>query len=237
MSGGPFDSDSEFRAAEYVLGTLPSDERAAMAAELARDPVAEARVRDWERRLAPLSLAVPDENPPPRLWSAIQQALPGPSAIAHPANDNRIAALAAKVRRWRMTATGTGLIAAGLALFVAVGPRPSEPDARGRYVAVVTSGGDLPALIVSVDTASGTAQVRPVAAKAPDGNSLQLWYVGADKTPKPIGLVGPGASRIALPAGTNGSEGLIAVSVEPKGGSPTGQPTGQVVYTGRLIRD
>ncbi|GLS44928.1 anti-sigma factor [Methylobacterium brachythecii] len=237
MSGGPFHSDSEFRAAEFVLGTLPVDERAAMAAELGRDPVAMARVRDWERRLAPLSLAVPDENPPPRLWSAIQQALPGPSALTHPANDNRIAGLAAQVRRWRTAAAGTGLIAAGLALFLALGPRPSEPDARGRYVAVVTSGGDLPALIVSVDTASGTAQVRPVAAKAPDGRSLELWYIGADKSPKTLGLIGSGATRISLPPGTGAGDGLIAVSVEPQGGSPTGQPTGQVVYTGKLIRD
>lgn len=236
MSAGPFDTDRDFRAAEYVIGTLPADERAAVEAEIRTDPVTEAYVRDWERRLAPLSLAVPEENPPPRLWGAIVRALPGPSAIRRPANDNRIAALSGQVRRWRLASAGAGLIAAGLALFVAVGPRVPAPDSAGRYVAVVTSAGDLPALIVSVDTSTGTAQVRPVAAKAPDGRSLELWFIGADKTPKTLGLVGTGASRIALPAGA-GSDGLIAVSVEPQGGSPTGQPTGQVVYTGKLIRD
>ncbi len=234
MSAGPFDSDRDFRAAEYVLGTLPADERAAVEAERLRDPITEASVRDWERRFAPLSLAVPDENPPPRLWGAIVRALPGPSALVLPANDNRVAALTGQVRRWRMASIGAGLIAAGLALFVAVGPR--VPTSDGRYVAVLTSGGDLPALIVRVDTRTGTAQVRPVSAQAPDGRSLELWYIGADKTPRTLGVLGSAASRVALPAGA-GSDGLIAVSVEPQGGSPSGQPTGQVVYTGKLIRD
>lgn len=235
MSAGPIESDRDLRAAEYVLGTLPADERAALEAERRSDPVIEAIVRDWERRLAPLSLVVPEENPHPRAWAAIARALPS-AGDATAANDNRIvAALAGQVRRWRIVSAGAGLIAAGLALFVAVGPRAPSPE--GRYVAVVTSAGDLPALIVSVDTGSGTAQVRPVAAKAPDGRSLELWYIGQDKTPKTLGLVGSGASRIALPAGASGTEGVIAVSVEPQGGSPTGQPTGQVVYSGKLIRD
>jgi anti-sigma-K factor RskA len=30
---------------------------------------------------------------------------------------------------------------------------------------------------------------------------------------------------------------VLAVSVEPPGGSPTGQPTGPVVYTGKLLAD
>ena len=38
-------------------------------------------------------------------------------------------------------------------------------------------------------------------------------------------------TRIAAgPAG-----GLLAVSVEPPGGSPSGAPTGPIVYTGELV--
>ena len=31
------------------------------------------------------------------------------------------------------------------------------------------------------------------------------------------------------------SGGMIAVSVEPPGGSPSGAPTGPIVYTGELV--
>jgi anti-sigma-K factor RskA len=45
------------------------------------------------------------------------------------------------------------------------------------------------------------------------------------------------AARIVLAAGEAGRlEGAtIAVTVEPKGGSPTGNPTGPVVYSGKLV--
>ncbi|WP_412758559.1 anti-sigma factor domain-containing protein [Methylobacterium radiotolerans] len=138
-----------------------------------------------------------------------------------------------QVRRWRIMAAGAGLVAAGFALFVAVGLRPQREG--GRYLAVVQGGGALPALIVRVDTRTGTAEVRPVGAEEPAGRNLQLWYVGA-AGPKPLGLVGTASSRVTLPPGAS-PDGTIAVSVEPPGGSPTGQPTGPVIYTGRLIAE
>ena len=239
--GGDAPDPREMRAAEYVLGTLPYAERVAVARD--PDPATAAALRAWERRLAPLGLAMPEVAPPPRVWAEIARALPGvgsgapPGPAARPANDNRIDGLTRQVRRWRLATAGAGLVAAGLALFVAVGPRPAERG-DGRYVAVVTSGGALPALILNVDTRAGTAQVRPVKADAPAGRSLQLWFIGTGAAPKPLGLVGEGASRVALPAGAGANgEGTFAVSVEPSGGSPTGQPTGPVVYTGTLIRD
>lgn len=272
MSGGaggtPDPAGRDLRAAEYVLGTLDADERAAFERERAADPAAEAAVRAWERRLAPLARAVPEAEPGGGVWQGIAGRIartgaatnaadsapahaeappagvpgPGPDSAA---NDNRLRDLRRQLRLWRFTAAGTGLVAAGLALLVLTGgPRPGsgQPEAKGegedRYVAVVTSAGDLPALIVSVDTAAGTARVRPVAAQAPSGRSLELWYVGPGAAPKPLGLLGDEATRLRLPpeAGRSGA-GLIAVSVEPPGGSPTGQPTGQVIYTGKLIRE
>ncbi len=229
--GPPADDPRDLAAAEYVLGTLPREERAAFARSLANDQGARIAVADWERRLAPLSNTVSEQEPPPGLWKRIAACLPG-----QPANDNRLITLQRQVRRWRVAAGGAGAAAAGLALFLATG-WPREADRATRYLAVVTSGGAQPALIVSVDTRAGTAQVRPVQTETPDGRSLELWYVGTDKTPKTLGLVGSGASRVALPQGARTGEGVFAVSVEPKGGSPSGQPTGPVIYTGRLIQD
>jgi anti-sigma-K factor RskA len=242
MSGEPDDRD--LRAAEYVLGTLSASERAAMELERTVDPNTDAAVRGWERRLAPLAGIVPPAAPGSRVWAAIEAALRG-RAVAPapaPANDNRVAELARAVRRWRWTAAGAGALAAGLALFIFLGEvaglRPGAPQSR--YLAVVNRGGEAPALLISIDVAAGTAQVRPVGAEAPAGKSLELWYVGAGQAPKSLGVIGTEAKRLPLPAASDPaglSEGLFAVSVEPPGGSPTGAATGPVVYTGKLIRE
>lgn len=221
----------DLAAAEYVLGTMPAEEREDFARSLAADAGARAAVLAWERRLAPLGRTIPEQEPPKGLWERIASALPG-----RPANDNRTVALQRQVRRWRLAAGGAGALAAGLALFLATG-WPREAERATRYLAVVTSSGAQPALIVSVDTRAGTAQVRPVQTETPDGRSLELWYVGTDKTPRTLGLLGTGANRVALPEGARTGEGVFAVSVEPKGGSPSGQPTGPVIYSGRLIQD
>lgn len=233
---GRLPEEHELRAAEYVLGTLPAAERAALDAERLVHPAMDTAIRAWERRLSPLSLAAAEVEPPPRVWKAIFDRLP--TARPEPANDNRVVFLKRQVQRWRGAALAAGLLAAGLALFVVVGPRGTEGPESGRYVAVVTSGGELPALIVNVDTKSGTAQVRPVQTQVPSGHSLELWYVGSGPAPTSLGLVGAGVTRVSLPMeAARGGDGLFAVSVEPPGGSPTGQPTGQILYKGKLIRD
>lgn len=228
-TGEPDADDPDLRAAEYVLGTLDARERAVIEGEAARDPVVQARIRAWEQRLNPLAETVGAQTPPPRVRAAVLRALPNPGyADAREIDDLRV-----RLRRWRIAAGGAGLLAAGLALFLAVGP--SRAPSGGRYLAVVQGGGTLPALIVQVDMRTGLAQVRPVGAEAPADRSLELWYVGA-QGPRPLGLVGAGTSQVRLPAGT-APDGVIAVSVEPPGGSPTGQPTGPVVYTGKLIAE
>lgn len=231
---GPEESGRDLRAAEYVLGTLSDVERAAFELERTVDPATAGAALAWELRLAPLSLAAPAESPSPDLWTRIARALP--PRVPTAANDDLAIGLRRQVRLWRTASAGAGLLAAGLALFVAVGLRRPEDVPGTRYLAVVQGGGALPAMVVRIDTAAGTAEVRPVGAEAPAGKSLELWYVGAGAAPKALGLVGTAATRVALPAGA-GADGVIAVSVEPPGGSPSGAPTGPVVYTGTLLRD
>lgn len=234
MSGD--ESERDLAAAEYVLGTLGPEERAAFAASLPGDPAARAAVGAWELRLGPLALGAPERTPGPLVWQGIARALAENRTAS--ANDNRVAALSRQLGRWRMAAGGAGLVAAGLALALVAAIRPPATPAPVRYMAVVTSRGEAPALLVSVDTVSGIAQVRPVGARTPAGRSLELWYVGTGAAPKALGVLGAEAARLSLPPGTaQTGEGLFAVSVEPPGGSPTGQPTGPVIYTGTLIRE
>jgi anti-sigma-K factor RskA len=114
-------------------------------------------------------------------------------------------------------------------------------DGRDQYVAVVNRGGDLPALIVRVDTGEGVVRVRPLAAETPSGRSLELWYIGVDRQARSLGTLDDPNRAITLPAVAQQAgpvEGAtLAVTVEPPGGSPTGTATGPIVYSGRLIRE
>jgi anti-sigma-K factor RskA len=231
-------ADPQGAAGEYVLGTLSSEERAAFEQALVDDPGLRAAVKAWEARLEPLTNEMSSVEPDPRTWDAIRARLAErPNAAMRTIADPRIVNLERGLRRWRLAAAGATALAASLALYVAV----SAPwrAAGPQYVAVVNRGGEVPALVVRVDTGAGIVQVRSLAAETPPDRSLELWYIGAGATPHSLGVIADPSARFAVPAALrNGSDGgSLAVSVEPKGGSPSGAPTGPVVYSGRLIRE
>ena len=80
-----YDDDKDALAAEYVLGTLSSDERDQAEAMLAIDPGFEAAVRQWERRLGELNVMVEAVEPRPEVWGKIKLALGHEGAGAEPA--------------------------------------------------------------------------------------------------------------------------------------------------------
>jgi anti-sigma-K factor RskA len=232
--------EEEIEAAEYVLGTLPADERARFAARLERDPELREAVRRWEARLSALDESATPEAPPAELWRRIDAATvarPSAATTAFSADSN-VVQLRRKVAAWRGATIVAGALAAGLAAIVAIDrlALPPEP-AGGRYVAVVDTGGHEPALIAEVDTNTGLITVKSVAAQTPAGRSLELWHVPEGQAPRSLGVLQAGAEaqtiREAMAVGP--VNGILAVSIEPEGGSPTGAPTGEVIYTGRLI--
>jgi anti-sigma-K factor RskA len=72
------------------------------------------------------------------------------------------------------------------------------------------------------------------------GRSLELWALPRGGAPRSLGLVSSAErSNIKLAAVADRSLGdvpALAVSLEPPGGSPTGQPTGPVLYTGPCVK-
>ncbi len=79
----------EFAAAEYVLGTLPADDRARVANQLSTNPELRAAVAGWQRRFAPLDGTAPPETPPETLWRAIENVTSGRvTTSARPDNAN-----------------------------------------------------------------------------------------------------------------------------------------------------
>ena len=226
--------DRDRLAAEYALGTLDAGERDAARRLRADDPAFDRLVTDWENRLAPLADGLPPATPPADLWPRIVAGI-GVAPAAGRADN--VVVLRRSVRSWRMATFATGAIAAALALFVVDREVLRAPSPAGAYFAAVNRGGDMPALIVRVDLANHSVTVRPVEAEIPPDRSLQLWYVAAGKPPMSMGLVGKDRDRMPMPSDMEMKNGMFAVSVEPMGGSPTGAPTGPIVYKGMLVAE
>ncbi len=219
-AGGVDDGGPEMLAAEYVLGTLDGAELAAAEARRGGDAGFAAEVRFWERELYPLTLLVAPVAPPEAVWARIEASTATAGVV--PANDNRLG-------WWRASALGAAAVAAGLAVFIAVRP-PMPPP----MVAVLAPAGSTLAVLVVVSGPGGSLLVRPSGAvTVAAGKDLQLWALAAGATkPASLGVLPAGGRTVAgVAAGTQ-----LLVSLEPKGGSPTGLPTGPVVYGGLLQR-
>lgn len=223
--------DLDMRAAEYVLGHQDSAEREAVRREMEVNADLRAAVARWERILLPLAQTAQPIAPSPDLLARIKAGLP-----LRLESDAVVLALRRSVRRWRAAAVVSAALAASVLVFAGVRLLGDAGKPSGIYVAAVNRGGDAPALIVRVDLASGRVFVRPVSAEAPEGKSLELWYIAAGAAPRSMGLVGQKSENLALPRGAI-EKAKFAVTVEPQGGSPSGAPTGPIVYAGELVRE
>ncbi len=215
-------------AAEYVLGTLDAAEAADAAARVQSEAGFAEEVRFWERRLYPLTELVPPVAAPEALLPRIEASIGGvraqgtsavPAQAVRPANDNAL-------RFWRAAAIAGFAVAASLAAVLVLRPAPVP------LVAVLSPTGVTQAVLVAVSGPDGRVLVRPSGMlQVAAGRDLQLWSLpeGASK-PASLGVLPVGGT--AVQGATLG--GKLLVSLEPKGGSPTGLPTGPVVYGGTL---
>ncbi len=228
------DEESEGLAAEYALGTLSAEERLIARSRLVADPEFARAVADWERRLAPLADAVPERAPNAALFEAINarselRAAPSDDAGSDTSN---IVELRRKLTRWRAATIGLGALAASLLVVLGL---PIEPGRE--FVAVLQSESAGPGFVATVDTAHHVMTVRRVGAPAPTDYSYELWALGAGR-PKAqsLGVIEASARMPAEKLGPHDlSDTTLAISLEPPGGSPTGQATGPVLFVGKLL--
>ncbi|TMG90773.1 MAG: hypothetical protein E6H73_14575 [Betaproteobacteria bacterium] len=220
-------------AAQYVLGTLSRAARERLARLARGNESVAAALRAWENRLLPLAESLPPVAPPERVWPAILDRIQG---------QRESGSIWANLGLWR------GLTLAGFATAVALVVVLLTPGLETpiETLVVVLAGQDArPALLVSADRSGRTLMVKAIAPVRPAGDRvLQLWALPEQGSPRSLGLIpATGAAsdvvRLDLPA----SAGLalqnipaLAVSLEPQGGSPTGLPTGPVLYSGPIQR-
>jgi len=217
-------SDRDLLAAEYVLGTLEGEEAAEAAHLLETDAAFAAAVRDWEGRLTPLAAGLPPVAPSPQLWDRIEAT----TASASPAPVQLVPfALRRRLLIWQASTGAALALAASLAAIVVL---RSPPPARVAVLAPMTGG--VPMLLATAEP-NGVLRIRADGTiVVPTDHDLELWALGAgDTRPRSLGVLPASGARMVavLSPGTQ-----LLVSLEPRGGSPTGQPTGPVLYGGRL---
>jgi anti-sigma-K factor RskA len=215
-------------AAEYALGTLRGRARERLRRWMRDDPELARAVAKWEAQLAPLAQAVAPVAPPARVWNALQTRLDV---------SKRGAKMSFSV--WKAIGLmASGAAAALVAVALLLPLRDTTPAA---YVAVLSDAKTNRAVMVA--TAGQADKVLRVNTLDPSiqvaGRSLELWALPRDGKPKSLGVVRAERAVLTLAASAEQSLGnvpALAISLEPPGGSPTGQPTGPVLYSGPCVK-
>lgn len=276
------DDEKEALAAEYVLGTLDPDERAEAQALIAVDQGFAAIVSKWERRLGELNVLVAPVEPPAHLWDKIKAQVadatqsgdvklpdidttPGTSVDSGQDGEDATSYLRRKLRRAHFRTALIGVIAAGLAAFIAVSgtrpdmlPQPLRPKPLiervevvktvevpsprpAQFVSALQKDQFAPAFLLTFDLDRRVFTVRAIIAPRQPGKSYELWMASEKFAgPRSLGIVGTQEFTIrpalASVDSTTLHSATYTVSLEPEGGSPTGAPTGPVLYSGKLLQ-
>jgi anti-sigma-K factor RskA len=212
-------------AAEYVLGALAADEREIASRRIDADAAFARLVDAWEARLSPMAAAYPETEPPIRVKEALDRRL----FIAEPR-----AGLWSSLAFWRGLAAAA---VAALAIYIAV-PYLKPPVEQPRLIASLAADGSDVRYLAVYDAARREIGLSHVSGERAAGKDFELWMIEGRNPPVSMGVIPAGQTAhvtISPAVQERLAQGaVLAVSVEPAGGSPTGQPTGPVVATGDL---
>jgi anti-sigma-K factor RskA len=221
-------------ASEFALGTSPPRVRRRLVAIARRDRVVAAALSEWERRIAALADRIPPTTPPPRVWRNIVLRL----GLEPDRVPEREAGWRRRIAFWRALALASlvGVLVLGVAEW------RRAPVVVPAPLVVVLSGADAKVGLIATATRGDrylTVKTVGNATPGPD-KAFELWALPQAGPPQPLGVI-PQGNVVRVPVQNPVDEMLsniptLAVSIEPQGGSPTGKPTGPVVYSGAVER-
>jgi len=238
MNTPAHENDDDLRYAEYVLGVLDVDARAAVTRDIESSPAAAAAVAVWERNLLPLAEEIVDVAPAPYVWARISDALKlnAPDRVAPRKG------LWNNLQLWHWIGIGASAVAIASVLFIATLPRPSPPSvsvSAGYMVSNIQQDNGVTGWTATIDLQNARMVVVPASPTAfEQGRAPELWLIPSGQKPISVGMIMPDKpTTLALDAALLSRldpTAALAVSVEPIGGSPTGQPTGPVIAKGAI---
>lgn len=234
----PSDERDQF-AAEFALGVLDADDRARAYRLISSDPHFAAEVTSWQERLAPLLGEIVPVDPGPALWERINRALD-----ASGEREENVVDIQRALRRWKGVAAAMTAVAAALLVMLALprpaplAPAPGAVERTPAMTASITADGGAKSFLITWSPTTRKLVVLPAAVAPVPGHSHQLWLISAGGKPISLGVI-DAARPMQMPLTPSLAARLVgsstlAVSAEPQGGSPTGQPTGPVIGSGAL---
>lgn len=224
-------------AGEYALGLL--DPVAALDVErrAEREPELAAAITEWRGRLIELDDAATPQAPSADLWARIEQGIdapsPAPASSTAPKKPSLLSRLWSDVTALRGAALAGAAASVALAILAGVSYRDAQRTPQ--VIAVLLTSDNRPGAIVEV-FADGSSYVAPLSdVSVPADRIMQVWTLPDRQTgPVSLGLLTEdGSARlqpVALPAPK--PQQLYEITLEPSGGSPTGKPTGPILFKG-----
>lgn len=223
------DRNDNALAGEYVLGLLEGDARIEAERRIASDAEFSRAVENWRMRL----LAFDDTTAPgavsDELWKKIEAGVPTRATAAEPSAFAKFWSSLAVMR-----ATALGATFAALVLAVGLGFAVKAARQQPVMVAVLLDGSKAGAVVQAFS--DGRVVLVPlVDMNVPEGRALEVWTLPSrERGPVSVGLMNR-ARTLALslkdlPA--PGTDQLFEITLEPATGSPTGRPTGPVLFKG-----
>jgi len=214
-------------AAEYVLGTLTGAARRRFETWMLESPRVRRQVWYWERRFQPLNGSITERRPPASVWRQVRARI-----------DRRDRKGAGPGAWW--WPLGSALAASLIIALTLFWPSTPEPP---RFVGVVQNSQAQPLWVLETTDDDGERylSLRGVQAGAAAADKdFELWLLPRSGVPISVGLL-PAKGEQRRSVLSDGQlqvlqrSRTLAVSLEPAGGSPTGQPTGPVLYQVRMI--
>ncbi|CAG8865703.1 hypothetical protein PS627_01622 [Pseudomonas fluorescens] len=234
QAGPESPDDIDALAGEYVLGTLPLEQRREVRRRLGSDTRLRAAVDAWEQRLLGLTELAEPQTPPPRLWQRIERSLGEHQALDRPA-PTQASSWWNPLALWRYLA-GAGLLAS-VVLGALLLTRTTPPTS---YLVVLVGPQDqAPGWVIQTSDARQIQLIPLGVAQVPTDKALEFWTKGEGwQGPVSLGLVKPGHTVTLdldkLPPLEPNQ--LFELTLENANGSPTGRPTGPIQFIGRAVK-
>jgi anti-sigma-K factor RskA len=228
----------------YVLGALPEEERRELEEYLARHPERQAEVDELGAFAGLLALTPQEHEPPPELRRSIMSVVESEARSSSARSEPRFAGLREVFSLQNLGLAAAAVLVIGLFSWNML-LQGEVQDLQGRVASLQESPqsrmvalegtGDAPqqghaeVMILDDDRAVLMAEDMP---RAPEGRTYQIWVIEGD-VPEPGGLFEPRGESVAAVVEKPLDEGdVIAVTIEPAGGSQ--QPTTDPLMTAKL---
>lgn len=227
----------ELLCGEYVLGTMSGRARRRFKQLIDERVYLQEAIAVWEQRLYPLADNIPPITPRRRVWTNIKKEITF-NQIMPPHRAEK--GLWRKLFLWRSVAFVALSLCAVLFVQQYVVSKFGLPPMPS-YVAVLETDNRVPMFVATASRQSSSLIIKRMDSTGISVNrDLELWcYMKESDSPWSMGVLAHKEETVVPLTEhdwkTMGKTRSLAISIEPMGGSPTGSPTGPVMYKGDFV--